>query len=417
MGPFAGLKVVEFGRFIAAPYCGQLLADGGADVVKVESVQGDETRRTGPVLPTEGRQYLNKNRGKRSLAVDLNDAGARAAVQQLAAHADIVIANFRPGQADKLGLDYDAVCARNPRVIYAENTAYGKQGPMAGAPGMDIVVQGYAGLATITPAGPVPHASSMVDYAAGLLLAWGVSTALYHRERTGRGQRLDVSLLQAALVLQNNQMNHIDAIDGWREEFVEFLKTAFAEGLSWQDVIDRRRELQPFAIARAYYGFHPTADGTIVVAAGSRELRQRLLRVLGIDDPWVTQPGWVPTDARAHADEMTALVEERLRTNTTSHWTTEFVRIGVPAGPVHLAEELLQDAQAWENGYFVRLDHELLGGITVVAPPVKFSDTPFAAGRASQPLGAQTREVLEEAGLSTDAINELLERGAASQWQ
>jgi crotonobetainyl-CoA:carnitine CoA-transferase CaiB-like acyl-CoA transferase len=114
---------------------------------------------------------------------------------------------------------------------------------------------------------------------------------------------------------------------------------------------------------------------------------------------------------------MTALVEERLRTNTTSHWTTEFVGIGVPAGPVHLAEELLQDAQAWENGYFVRLDHELLGGITVVAPPVKFSDTPFAAGRASQPLGAQTREVLEEAGLSRDAINELLERGAASQWR
>lgn len=417
MGPFSGLKVVEFGRFIAAPYCGQLLADGGADVVKVESLQGDDTRSTGPVLPTEGRQYLNKNRGKRSLSVDLNDPDARSAVRHLVGSADIVVANFRPGQALKLGLDYESVRADNPRVIYAENTAYGNAGPMAGAPGMDMVMQGYSGLATITPDGPVPHASPIIDYAAGLLLAWGISTALYHRERTGQGQRLDVSLLQAALVLQNNQMNHIDAIDSWRDEFVEFLKTAFADGLSWQDVITRRQALQPFAIARAYYNFHPTSDGTLALAAAGRDLRKRVLLLLELDDPWVTQPGWVPADAHVHAEEITANVQARLRTNTTAYWTAEFARVGVPAGPVHLSEELLSDPQTWENGYFVRLEHELLGGLTVVGPPVKFSETPLAAVRASPPLGAQTRDVLREAGLNDDSIDELLARGAANQWE
>jgi CoA:oxalate CoA-transferase len=417
VGPFSGLKVVEFGRFIAAPYCGQLLADGGADVVKVESLEGDDTRRTGPVLPTEGRQYLNKNRGKRSLSVDLNNEDAGAAVKRLVARADIVIANFRPGRAQKLGLDYESVRATNERIIYAENTAYGEAGPMAGAPGMDIVMQGYSGLATVTPAGPVPNASPIIDYTAGLLLAWGVSTALYHRERTGHGQRLDVSLLQAALVLQNNQMNHIDAIDGWRDGFVEFLKTAFADGLSWEEVITRRRELHPYAIARAYYGFHPTADGTLALAAGSRKLRERLLQLLELDDPWVTQPGWMPVDARLHADRVASDVEVKLRTNTTAHWTAECARIGVPAGPVHLSEELLDDRQAWENGYFVRLEHELLGGITVVAPPVKFSGTPLSAERASQPLGAQTCEVLAEAEMDEAAIQRLLEHGGAKQWK
>ncbi len=416
MGPFSGLKVIEFGRFIAAPYAGQLLADGGADVVKVESLEGDETRRTGAILPTEGRQFLNKNRGKRSLSVDLHDEVALQVVQALVNGADIVIANFRPGQATRLGLDYASVAAGNPRVIYAENTGYGQAGTMAAAPAMDIVLQGYSGLATLTDGGPVPGTAPIVDYAAGLLLAWGISTALYHRERAGVGQRLDVSLLQAALVLQNNQMNHIDAIDGWRQEFIGFLKTAFSDGLSWNDVLTHRRSVQPHAIARAYYGFFPTRDGTLAVAAGSRQLRKRMLDLLEVEDRWVTDDGWEPPDARRHAEEVQAKVEQRLRTDTTEHWWAEFSRIGVPSGPVRLPEQLLDEPQAWENDYFIRLEHELVGGLTVVAPPVKFSATPLDAKRASPPLGANTREVLREAGMDDEAVEALIERGAVRQW-
>jgi CoA:oxalate CoA-transferase len=412
-GPFAGLRVVEFGRFIAAPYCGQLLADGGADVIKVEPIEGDATRRNGPVALNEARQYLNKNRGKRSLAVQLSDPRALAAVRRLVYAADVVIANFRPGQDERFAIDYDSVAAVNPRCIYAQNTAFGERGPMAGAPGMDVVVQAYSGLSQFTPHGPLPPADPLVDYGAALLLAWGISTALYHRERTGRGQKLDVSLLQAALVLQNNNLTHVDAIDGWRDEFVEYLKTAFLKGKTWEEVLEHRQSLLPDAFGRAYYGFFPTKDGTIAIAAGGRPNQVRMLQLLGLTDRWVTEPGWMPEDGRDHVHRVLAEVEAKLRQRTTAEWLVAFGEAGVPASPVRMQDQVLGDPQAWENGYFVRLEHELIGGLSVVAPPVKFSDTPLAVGAASPPLGKHTREVLREGGLSEAEIDQLVASGAA----
>ncbi len=412
-GPFAGLRVVEFGRFIAAPYCAQLLADGGADVVKVEPVEGDATRRNGPIAAQESRQYLNKNRGKRSLALDLSNHTALKAVQRIACGADVVIANFRPGQAKRFRLDYETVAAVNPRCVYAENTAFGEVGPMAGTPGMDVIVQAYTGLSQFTPQGPLPPVDPLVDYAASLLLAWGISTALYQRERSGRGQKLNVSLLQAALVLQNNHLSHIDAIDGWRHEFVEYLKAAFLEGKTWDDVLAHRQSLLPDAFGRAYYGFFATKDGVIAIAAGGRPNQLRMLKLLGLEDRWVSEPGWLPEDGREHVHRMHALVEERLRLQTTEHWVRAFGEVGVPAGPVRMKDQVMEDAQAWENGFFVRLEHELVGGYTAVAPPVKFSETPLAALRASPPLGKHTRELLAEAGLDSDTIDRLIGEGAA----
>jgi crotonobetainyl-CoA:carnitine CoA-transferase CaiB-like acyl-CoA transferase len=410
-GPFAGLKVVEFGRFIAAPYCGQLLADGGADVVKVEAIDGDDTRRNGPILPTEGRQYINKNRGKRSVAVDLGDAEARAAIQHLAATADIVVANFRPGQALKLGLDYETLSAQNPGLIYAENTAYGRQGPMANAAGMDIVLSAYSGLINVAESGPEPLGEPIIDYAAGLLLAWGVSTALYHRERTGRGQRLDVALLQAALVLLNNHVGHIDVADSWREEFVAYLKTAFAEGTSWAEVVQHRQQLQPTALLRVYYGFLRTGDGVMAVAAIARPLRLKMMEIVGFDDRWTREPGWLPDDASAYVRDLAATVEEILKEHPTGYWVAKLAAAGVPAGPMRFLEEMADDEQCWANAFLVRMEHDLLGGLTVVAPPVKFSDTPLRVTTASPTLGKHTREVLADAGLDTAAIEGLIRRG------
>ncbi len=414
-GPFTGLKVVEFGRFIAAPYCGQLLADGGADVIKVEALNGDETRRNGPILPTEGRQYLNKNRGKRSIAVDLNDADARAAIQNLCSNADIVVANFRPGQAERHRIDYESLSAVNPRIIYAENTAYGRLGPMADAPGMDIVLSGYSGLISLSEDGPAPIGEPIIDYTAGLLLAWGVSTALYHRERTGRGQKLDVALLQAALVLQNNRMNHIDLVDSWRLEFIEYLKTAFAEGQSWADVLAKREELQPVAIARSYYGFLPTADGMISVAAMARPLRKKMMEVAGFEDRWSSDPDFVPDDAKQYVTELLERVQAIFRTQSTDYWVARLSAVGIPAGPMRLPQQLLDDEQVWANGFLIRLEHELLGGLTVVAPPVAFSETPLEAKTASPTLGRDSRAILSEAGLEPEAIEALHARGAFAE--
>jgi formyl-CoA transferase len=411
-GPFEGLRVIEFGRFIAAPYCGQLLADGGADVIKVEPPDGDETRRNGAIVPGEGRQFLNKNRGKRSLAIDLSDDGATAAVRALAVKSDIVVANFRPGQARRHGLDYESLAAANPRLIYAENTAYGREGPMAEAPGMDIVLAGYSGLLNITADGPLPPQEPIIDYTAGLLLAWGVSTALYSRERTGRGQRLDVALLQAALVLQNNHVNHVDVIDGWREDFVAYLKEAFARGESWPDVLTKRDDLQPHAPARVYYGFLRTADGTISVAAMARPLRLKMMDVLGFEDRWSSESGWEPPDAREYTAALLSRVEAILATDTTDNWYRKLSAAGIPCGPIRLREQLIDDEQVQANNFVVRLEHDAIGGVTVVAPPVAYSGTPLRVGRASPQLGQHTAEILVEAGLTGDEINSLAERGA-----
>lgn len=414
-GPFENLKVIEFGRFIAAPYCGQLLADGGADVIKVESLDGDETRRNGAIIPGEGRQFLNKNRGKRSLSVDLNNPDALRAVHTLARGADVVVANFRPGQARRHGLDFDSLSSANPRLIYAENTAYGRVGPMADTPGMDVVVAGYSGLLNITAEGPLMPPDPIIDYTAGLLLAWGVSTALYARERTGRGQRLDVALLQAALVLQNNHMNHVDVIDGWRLEFIEYLKHAFASGASWSEVLATRDELQPHAPARVYYGFLRTADGMMSVAALARPLRLKMMDVVGFEDRWTRDPGWVPDDARAYTADLLTKVESILATDTTARWCEKLSAAGIPCGPMRLREQLLDDEQVLANGFVVRLEHELVGEVTVVAPPVAFSETPLRVTSPSPVHGRHTRDILREAGLSDGEIARMVAGGAVLQ--
>lgn len=410
-GPFAGLKVVEFGRFIAAPYCCQLLADGGADVVKVEPIDGDETRRNGEIIPSEGRQFVNKNRGKRSLSVDLSDPEVRRAVQDLAAGADVVVCNFRPGQAAKIGLDWDSLSQRNERLIYAENTAFGRRGPMAHQPGMDMMMVAYSGLAPAGPTGPVELENPIVDYTAGLLLAFGVSTALYHRQQTGRGQRVDVSLLHAALVAQNNTVNHIDVIDEWRHEYLRRAAEALAAGVAWEEVVQIKHTLQPHSVSRAYYGFFHTADGVIAVSALGRANQRRLLDVLEVEDRWVQEPGWLPDDARAHNRAVEQAVADRFRTRTTGAWLEVLTAAGVPAAAARMREQLLDDEQAWANDFFVRLDHDAVGPMTVVAPPVAFSESPLRAERASPRLGADTAAILREVGLTEEQIAELAERG------
>ena len=415
MGPYDGLKVVELGRFIAAPYCGQLLADGGADVVKIEPLLGDDARHNGTRLsPTEARQYLNKNRGKRSVAVDLRDARVRTLVQNLAKEADVILANFRPGQAQSLGLGYEELKATNPRLIYAENTGFGKIGPLADKPGMDVLLQAYAGIATPIRGGPGMNPDPIIDYTAALLLAWGIATALYTREKTGAGQRLDVSLLQAALVIQNNSMNHIDRVDEWRHEFVDYLKDAFAKGATLDEVLDHREQLKP-NVQPPYYGLFPTAQGYLAIAAGGLGLRAKVAEILAIDDPGIADPAFQPEDVMAYTSELRTQVELALAEKAASEWQEIFEASGVPAGVVNFKDQVLDDEQAWANDYLVRLEHKELGGMTVVAPPVKFESTPLAVKGPTPLLGEHSREVLNEAGLSAPDIDTLFEEGVVRE--
>jgi crotonobetainyl-CoA:carnitine CoA-transferase CaiB-like acyl-CoA transferase len=410
-GPYKGLRVVEFGRFIAAPYCGQLFADGGADVIKVEPLVGDDARRNGTRLSaTEARQYLNKNRGKRSIAIDLGDEDVRGLAQKLAASADVVLTNFRPGQAERLGLDYPQLVQANPRLIYAENTAFGKRGPMSAKAGMDILLQAYAGIASPTADGPQMNGEPIIDYTAALLMAWGIASALYHREKTGKGQRLDVSLLQAALVIQNNSMNHVDAVDEWRGEFVEYLREAFSRGDSLATVIAQRETLKP-QITPPYYGLFPTQNGFLAIAAGGLGLRRKVAEILDIDDPGLADLGFEPEDVVSYTRAIRAQVVDALSTRTTEEWQRIFEAEGVPAGAVNFREQVLDDSQCWENDYLVRLEHEEVGGMTVVAPPVKFEGTPLVVQGPTPTLGKHTREVLQELGVADASIDALIADG------
>ena len=410
-GPYTGLKVVELGRFIAAPYCGQLLADGGADVIKVEPLVGDDARRNGTRFsPTEARQYLNKNRGKRSIALQLSDPRIVRVVQNLLRQADVTIVNFRPGQGEKLGLDYATVARTNSRIVYAQNTAFGTRGHLAGRAGMDILLQAYTGMAPLTDDGPRPLEDPFVDYTAALLMAWGIATALYNRERTGHGQKLDVSLLQAALVIQNNSIHHVDAVDGWRKGFVEHLKAAFAEGRTISEVLERRETLKP-SISPPYYGFFETKDGYVVIGAGGRGLQVRVAKLLGIDDPALSDPHFKIDDIAAYTRKMRRRSAARLAEETTASWLEKFYAAGLPVGEYRIKDEIFDDPHVWENGYLARLDHEEVGGMTVVAPPVKFSGTPMSTTTASPTLGKHTREILAEAGLSEEEISALVANG------
>lgn len=410
-GPYDGLRVVEFGRFIAAPYCGQLFADGGADVVKVEPLVGDDARHNGTRLSaTEARQYLNKNRGKRSIAIDLADERVRSFIQQLVARADVVLTNFRPGQAARLGLDYPQLVGSNPGLIYAENTAFGKQGSMSAKAGMDILLQAYAGVASPNAGGPQINGEPVIDYTAALLMAWGIATALYYREKTGKGQRLDVSLLQAALVIQNNSMNHIDAVDGWRQEFVEYLKVAFNRGDSLDTMIQHREQLKP-TVAPPYYGLFATENGYLALAAGGLSLRRKVADILSIDDPGLADLGFEPDDIMVYTQSIREQVMEKLGTKTTAQWQERFEAEGVPAGAVNFREQVLDDSQCWDNEYLVRLEHDQVGAMTVVAPPVKFGTTPLSVRGPTPTLGRHTADVLTELGADDAEIDALCAAG------
>jgi formyl-CoA transferase len=414
LGAFVGLKVIELGRFIAVPYCAQLLADSGADVIKIEPIEGDQTRRNGTIIPGEGIQYLNKNRGKRSVAVNLKNTKVNSAIKTLCEQADVIIANFRPGVAESLGLDYETLRKKNTRLIYAENTGYGLEGPLAKNPAMDAAIQAFSGLADLGPDGPSLRPDPIIDYMAAMLLSWGIASALYHREKTDIGQRIDVALLQAALVLQNNNAHHIDVIADWRTEYVSFLEEAYKDSDPWSGMIERKAELLPHVVTGAYYGFLQTSNGVIVISAGADALQRKVATLLNINDPRVTDPDWEPpTDIKAYQLDIRNQVQSILLTNTTEHWLKIFNKAGVPCQRYQTLEELIDHPQTKENDFMVHLEHELLGGMDVVAPPVKFSETPLAVQGPSPVLGKHTKEVLLEAGMATELFEKLVASGDA----
>jgi len=415
--PFAGVTVLELGQFVAVPWAGQVLADGGAHVIKIEPPEGEPSRHIAPLAPHESRHFVIRNRGKHSLPLDLKHRDAREILDALLARADVVLINMRPGLAADLSVEYEQLAARYPRIVVGSVTAFGPRGPDAALAGMDMVVQARSGLMVtggkISSNGlPTTGESPIADYMAAALLAFGVASALYRRERTGRGGRVDTSLLQSALSLQNNLMVRVENVDGPRHaDFREWLGAARRGGVPFAEQAERMPRNRPVAMAAVYYRTYATKDAALAVACGSPSLRRKFIAALGHQDPALT--GGV-TDVDAHYAKLKTAVEATVASRTTEEWQAVMATAGVPASRVALPLEILDDAQPEANAMFARQEHPALGPLTVFGPPVRLDADGFVAGPPTPAFGSEVQAILERAGFGRLDVERLLAGGAVS---
>jgi CoA:oxalate CoA-transferase len=414
--PFDGVTVLELGQFVAVPWAGQVLADGGAHVIKIEPPEGEPSRHIAPLAPHESRHFVIRNRGKHSLPLDLKHADARVILDALLDRSDVVLINMRPGLAAELGIEYEQLASRHPRIIVGSVTAFGPRGPDATLAGMDMVVQARSGLMVtggkMSNDLPTTGESPIADYMAAALLAFGVASALYRRERTGRGGRVDTSLLQSALALQNNLMVRVEKVDGPRHaDFREWLGEARRAGVPFVEQAERMPRNRPAAMAAVYYRTYATKDAALAVACGSPSLRRKFIAALGHEDAALA--GGV-ADVDAHYATLKRSVEATVASRTTEEWQAHLARAGVPASRVALPLEILDDAQPAANEMFARQDHPALGPLTVFGLPVRLDADGFVAGPPTPPFGSEARAILEWAGFGPSDVDRLLAGGAVT---
>lgn len=414
-GPLAGIKVLEFTQIIAGPFGGMMLADMGADVIKVEPVEGEPWRVALEFIPGESKTYMSLNRGKRSLPLDLTKPEAVEIVHRMIPDIDVVVINARPDVPNKLGIDYETLSAINPRIIYCDNTAFGRSGPDSYRPGYDLIIQAMSGLMAAEGKikDGVPQlitSTAIADFATGIAIAWGVCAALFHRERTGRGQKVETTLLGTALGVQTGSFMEVDAFDAERRsEFLAVLNAMRESGASYEEMHEQYVQIvSPWRGGNIYYRTYQARDGALAVACLSDRLRKRVADVLGIDDPRFS-PGFDPFDeeAIAYSEKLVEKAEELFRERTVQEWLDIFDGVGVPAGPVRYIQELLEDEQVAANGLSVELEHTLAGRVKMVGPIIGMSETPLEATSASPALGEHTDEILQSLGYSPEEVSGL----------
>ncbi|MHA1107616.1 MAG: CaiB/BaiF CoA transferase family protein [Alphaproteobacteria bacterium] len=393
-GPLHGLKIIELAHIMAGPVCGLMLADMGADVIKVERVPGgDDSRRfLPPDIDGESASFMMVNRNKRGIAVDLKQDSGKAVLRRLLAVADVVIENYRRGTMERLGLGYDTLKADNAGLIYCEVSGFGRTGPYADRGGFDLIAQGMSGLMSITGEGPgrapVKSGAPVTDITAGILAAMGVLAACVERERTGEGQRVDTSLFEAGIIQTY-----------------------------WQSAIALATGASPGALGSAHplnapYQAFRTSDGWINIGAANQANWLKLIEAL--ESPELAGDPRFADNAGRMAD-LPALVEAlngKFAVRTTADWMARMEQAGVPAGPILSIAEMHQDAQVLARGMVVETEHSRVGTVRTLGPPVKFSRTPASVRRAAPVLGEHTREVLCEYGYDEDEIAALVDSGA-----
>ena len=418
-GALDGITVLEFSEYIAGPFAGMLLSDMGADIIKIEPPDGEPWRQATPFIPNESRNFISLNRGKRSLPLDLTRPEAREIVYRLLEDTDVVIVNARPDVGTKLGIDYETLSARRPGLVYCDNTAFGRSGPDSHRPGYDLIAQAVTGLmaseAKLEDGIPLRIQSTpLADFATGLAMAWGICAALFHRERTGRGQMVETTLLATTLAFQTMVLTQVEAVDREpREGFLNTLGSLRGSGAPFDEIIaEYRRQRSPWRERDPFYRAYRAADGVVVVACLSQRLRSRLLDVLGLQDPRF-EPEFDPDseDIDALDIRLTEQARKLFRTKTVAEWLETFDHVGVPAAPVYFPDELLSDEQVLANDLVVELEHSIAGPVKMVGPMLKMGDAPLRATKASPALGEDTAEILGHLGYGRDEIQRLINGG------
>ena len=392
-GPLDGIVVADLTRVLSGPYCTMLLADMGARVIKVEQPgRGDDTRAWGPpFLGRESAYFLSINRNKESVTLDLRKPEGRAILSRLIERADVLVENFRPGTMDRHGFGFEAVAEKAPRLVYCSISGFGQTGPRRDQPGYDAVVQAEGGLMSITgdaDGPPFRLGVAIADIATGMFAAQGVVLALFARERTGRGQRVDVGMLDSTTALLTYQA-----------------AIYFATGGVPRRMGNRHPTIVPYETFAA-------SDGEFVLAVGNDEIWRRFCRAAGLDG-LAGDSRYQTNAARVqNCDALRPILAERFRTRDRAAWIDVLAAEGVPCGSVRDVAEVLRDPQIQARRMVEEVDHATLGALRVLGVPVKLSDTPGSVRSAPPVLGQHTDAVLQaDLGLSRSEIARLRETG------
>ena len=420
-GALDGIKVLEIAQVMAIPICGTMLSDMGADVVKLEPPWGDASRHTmQPILPGESKSFAVLNRGKRSVGLDIADQRSRPAVEALARWADVVLISLKTEDLSRYRLAYDDLRTFNEQMIYLEHVPLGLEGEMGGLGGYDLVVAGVAGLTALIGkernGQPVYTQPAMTDIGTGYLSAMAVCAALYVRQTTGQGQRLETSLLATAMATQMNVAHWFAITDiPARDDFLQQLNELRATGASYSELQRLRdRTIRRAARGGIYYRYYRTKDSFISVGCLSPGLQAKFREATGVSDPRL-EPEF-DQDAPEGSGRLRRLVlevEELMRSRTTAEWTELLREYKIPCGPINFPEEAIDDPQVTENHYVIELDHAVLGRYRTFAPPVRMDLTPTRARGPAPRLAHDTVEILREVGLEEHMISRLTADGVA----
>ena len=387
--PLAGLTVIDLSRALAGPFCATILADLGADVIKIEpSPDGEMVRGWGPFQDGISVYYLSIHRNKKSLVLNFRDPAGLELIRRLTDSADILVENFKPGAMADMKLDYATLAARNPRLIFASITGFGTSGPYGGWPGVDQIAQGMSGLMSLTgqkESGPTRVGIPIGDVVGGMWAALGVQAAVIQRHTTGRGQLVETSLLAGLIGLLT--------VQGQRQ-----LSLGDTPGVAGND--------HPVVCP---YGMFEAKDGPFNMAAATEDMWVKLCKLLGMDD-WISDPEYRDNAGRhRNRDAVKQRLNEKFATRGKMEWTLELVKLGLPAGPIFTLDQVFADQHVNETGIVEQVDHPTLGPLRLIANPVRMAGMGGRSVRSAPPLlGADSRRVLEQFGVEPAEIDALI---------